>query len=114
MARLATTADAFNAIAEPRRRDILNLLARGEKNVNEVVAALGIIQPRVSKHLAVLKKVGLVSVHNAGRHRVYRLNGERLKPVHDWVKTFERFWEHQLEQVKKRAEEKMKTRGSTS
>jgi DNA-binding transcriptional ArsR family regulator len=112
MARAATTSDAFNAVAEPRRRQILDFLARGERPVNDVVGSLGIAQPQVSKHLRVLKAVGLVSMRGSGRHRLYRLNGEGLKPVHDWVQTFERFWKHQLDRVKQRAEEKMKSASS--
>jgi DNA-binding transcriptional ArsR family regulator len=104
MARSPTTSDAFNAVAEPRRREILNLLARGERPVNEVVAILGLAQPQVSKHLRVLKAVGLVRVRGAGRQRFYRLNAEGLKPIHDWVRTFERFWDHQLDRIKERAE----------
>ncbi len=104
MARSPTTSDAFNAIAEPRRREILDLLSRGERPVNDVVAALGLAQPQVSKHLRVLKVVGLVSVRSSGRERLYRLNADRLKPVHDWVRTFERFWDHQLDRIKERAE----------
>src|SRR5258708_5493453 len=92
MARRPTTSDVFNAVAEPRRRQILDLLAQGEKPVNDVVHALGITQPQVSKHLRVLKEVGLVSVRGSGRQRLYSLNGEQLKPIHDWVQTFERFW----------------------
>jgi DNA-binding transcriptional ArsR family regulator len=99
MARLATTSDAFNAVAEPRRRQILDLLARGEKPVNAVVKALRLAQPQVSKHLGVLKKVGLVSVRGAGRQRLYRLNAERLKPIHDWVKSFERLWNERLDRL---------------
>ena len=99
MARSPTTSDAFNAIAEPRRRQILDLLANGERPVNDVVAQLGLTQPQASKHLKVLKEVGLVSVRDAGRQRVYRLNAERLKPVHDWVKTFEQFWNEQLDRL---------------
>jgi DNA-binding transcriptional ArsR family regulator len=108
MARAATTSDAFNAVAEPRRRQILELLAGGERPVNDVVESLGIAQPQVSKHLQVLKAVGLVSMRGSGRQRLYRLNGERLKPIHDWAQTFERFWQHQLIRVKERAEAKMK------
>src|SRR4051794_14189273 len=106
MARSPTTSDAFNAVAEPRRRQILDLLARGERPVNDVVQSLGIAQPQVSKHLRVLKLVGLVSVRGAGRQRVYRLNPENLKPIHDWVRTFERFWDHQLDRIAQRAERK--------
>jgi DNA-binding transcriptional ArsR family regulator len=92
MARAATTTDAFNAVAEPRRRDILDLLARGERPVNDVVRLLGLAQPQVSKHLRVLREVGAVDVRNEGRQRVYRLNGNALKPIHDWVKSYERLW----------------------
>ena len=92
MARAATTTDAFNAVAEPRRRAILGLLADGEQPVNDLVAWLGVGQPQVSKHLRVLREVGLVSVRDEGRQRLYRLNGTALKPVHDWVKDFERTW----------------------
>jgi DNA-binding transcriptional ArsR family regulator len=99
MARSPTTSDAFNAIAEPRRRQILDLLARGERPVNDVVAALKLAQPQVSKHLRVLKEVGLVTVRDAGRQRLYRLNAERLKPVHDWVKSFEQFWNERLDRL---------------
>jgi DNA-binding transcriptional ArsR family regulator len=112
MARASSTLDAFNAVAEPRRRQILELLARGERPVNDVVESLGLAQPRVSKHLRVLKKVGLVSMRGSGRQRLYSLNGERLKPIHDWVQTFERFWKHQLDRVKERAEKKMKSSAS--
>jgi DNA-binding transcriptional ArsR family regulator len=93
MARAATTTDAFNAVAEPRRRQILDLLAVGERPVNELVERLGIAQPQVSKHLRVLREVGLVEVRDAGRQRLYRLNGRSLKPIHDWVKAYERAWE---------------------
>ena len=92
MARAATTTDAFNAVAEPRRRAILSLLTNGERPVNDLVALLGVGQPQVSKHLRVLREVGLVSVRDEGRQRLYRLNGTALKPVHDWVKDFERTW----------------------
>jgi DNA-binding transcriptional ArsR family regulator len=92
MARAATTADAFNAIAEPRRRQILDLLAAGEQPVNYLVGELGLAQPQVSKHLRVLREVDLVAVRERGRQRLYRLNGRPLKPIHDWVKTYERTW----------------------
>ncbi len=104
MARSPTTSDAFNAVAEPRRRQILDLLARGERPVNDVVESLGVGQPQVSKHLRVLREVGLVSVRGSGRQRLYKLNAERLKPIHDWVRSFEPFWEHQLDRIKARAE----------
>jgi DNA-binding transcriptional ArsR family regulator len=99
MARSATTSDVFNAIAEPKRRQILSLLAHGEKPVNDVVASLRMGQPQVSKHLRVLKEVGLVSVRGSGRQRLYKLNADRLKPIHDWVKEFERFWTDSLDRL---------------
>ena len=92
MARAATTADAFNAVAEPRRRQILDVLARGERPVNDLVRELGLAQPQVSKHLRVLREVGAVDVRDDGRRRLYRVNGRALKPIHDWVKTYERTW----------------------
>jgi DNA-binding transcriptional ArsR family regulator len=97
MARAATTTDTFNAIAEPRRRRILDVLADGERPVNDLVRALGLSQPQVSKHLRVLREVGAVDVRDQGRQRLYRLNGRALKPVHDWVKTYERTWEERFE-----------------
>jgi DNA-binding transcriptional ArsR family regulator len=112
MARSPTTSDAFNAVAEPRRRQILDLLARGERPVNDLVASLGLAQPQVSKHLRVLREVGLVSVRGAGRRRIYKLDAERLKPIHDWVQTFEPFWEHQLDRIKKRAEREASERSA--
>jgi DNA-binding transcriptional ArsR family regulator len=92
MARAATTADAFNAVAEPRRRAILDLLAAGDRPVNDLVHLLGVAQPQVSKHLRVLREVGLVEVRDQGRQRMYRLNAEPLKPIHDWVKNYESTW----------------------
>ena len=92
MARAATTADAFNAVAEPRRRQILDVLAGGERPVGDLVEVLGLAQPQVSKHLRVLREVGAVEVRGDGRRRLYRLNGPALKPIHDWVKDYERFW----------------------
>jgi DNA-binding transcriptional ArsR family regulator len=92
MARAATTADAFNAVAEPRRRQLLDVLAGGERPVNDLVARLGLAQPQVSKHLRVLREVGLVEVREEGRQRMYRLNSQPLKPIHDWVKDYERTW----------------------
>jgi DNA-binding transcriptional ArsR family regulator len=92
MARAATTTDAFNAVAEPRRREILDVLARGERPVNDLVAELGLAQPQVSKHLRVLREVGAVEVRDAGRQRLYRLNGHALKPIHDWIQGYERTW----------------------
>ena len=92
VARAATTADAFNAVAEPRRRQILDLLAGGERPVNDLVRLLGLAQPQVSKHLRVLREVGAVDVREEGRQRLYSLNGPALKPIHDWVKAYERLW----------------------
>ena len=99
MARAATTTDAFNAIAEPRRRQILDALAGGERPVNDLVAQLGLAQPQVSKHLRVLREVGAVDVREDGRRRLYRLNGHALKPIHDWVKEYERLWSERFEQL---------------
>jgi DNA-binding transcriptional ArsR family regulator len=112
MARSPTTSDAFNAVAELRRRQILDLLAGGERPVNDVVASLGLGQPQVSKHLRVLREVGLVSVRGSGQQRLYRLNAERLKVIYDWVKTFEQFWDHQLDRIKTRAEHKSNARAA--
>jgi DNA-binding transcriptional ArsR family regulator len=106
MARAATTSDAFNAVAEPRRRDILNYLALQERPVGEIVDSLGLEQPSVSKHLRVLRDVGLVHVRRDGRHMLYRTNAEAIRPLHDWTSTFERFWRHQLSRIKERAEQK--------
>jgi DNA-binding transcriptional ArsR family regulator len=98
MARAATTADAFNAVAEPRRRELLDLLAGGgEHPVNELVDALGLAQPQVSKHLSVLRAVGLVEVRADGRRRLYRLNGQALKPIHDWLQRYERAWSERFD-----------------
>jgi DNA-binding transcriptional ArsR family regulator len=99
MARAATTADAFNAIAEPRRRQILDVLAGGERPVNELVLELGLAQPQESKHLRVLREVGAVAMREAGRQRLYRLNGQALKPIHDWVKNYERSWSERFDQL---------------
>ena len=107
MARAATTSDAFNAVAEPRRREILSYLALRERPVGDIVIALQLEQPSVSKHLRVLRDVGLVRVRCDGRHKYYRTNAEAIRPLHEWAGTFERFWQHQLLSVKKRAEEKM-------
>src|ERR671917_1704986 len=98
MARAATTADTFNAVAEPRRRAILDVLARGERSVNDLVAELGMAQPQVSKHLRVLREVGAVDVRDEGRRRFYRINGRALKPIHDWVKHYERTWSERFDQ----------------
>ena len=109
MPRAPTTLDPFNAVAEPKRRRVLELLAdsdEGELPVNDIVHSLRWPQPMVSKHLGVLREVGLVSVREDGRQRYYRINGEVLKPVYDWAKTFERFWSRQLDRIKQRAEAK--------
>jgi DNA-binding transcriptional ArsR family regulator len=107
MPRAPTTADVFNAIAEPRRRELIAVLAGGqERPVGELVGALGLAQPAVSKHLGVLRQVGIVSVTRRGRQRLYRLEARELKPVHDWVKTYERLWTSQLDRIKARAERK--------
>jgi DNA-binding transcriptional ArsR family regulator len=99
MARAATTTDAFNAVAEPRRREILDVLAAGERPVNDLVRALGLAQPQVSKHLRVLRDVGAVDVRSEGRQRLYRLNGRALKPIHDWVKEYERTWSDRFDEL---------------
>jgi DNA-binding transcriptional ArsR family regulator len=106
MARAATTSDAFNAVAEPRRREILNYLALEERPVGEIVDLLGLEQPSVSKHLRVLLEVGLVNVRRDGRRMLYRTNAEAIRPLHEWTETFERYWRHQLSRVKERAERK--------
>jgi DNA-binding transcriptional ArsR family regulator len=109
MPRAATTSDVFSAIAEPRRRDIIDLLARGHSHgVNDLAASLRLPQPAVSKHLGVLRKVGLVSARREGQRRIYHLNPKELKPVHDWSKTFERYWSSQLDRIKAAAERKAK------
>jgi DNA-binding transcriptional ArsR family regulator len=107
MARAATTSDAFNAVAEPRRREILSFLAHRERPVGDIVANLRLDQPSVSKHLSVLRRVGLVHVRCEGRHKYYRTNAEAIRPLHEWTATFERLWQHQLLGVKRRAEEQM-------
>jgi DNA-binding transcriptional ArsR family regulator len=106
MARAATTSDAFNAVAEPRRREILSFLAGREHAVGDIVLQLGLEQPSVSKHLRVLLEVGLVDVRRDGRRMLYRANPEAIRPLHEWTSTFERLWKHQLQQVKERAEGK--------
>jgi DNA-binding transcriptional ArsR family regulator len=106
MPRATTTSDAFNAVAEPRRRDILNYIALQERGVGEIVDSLGLEQPSVSKHLRVLLEVGLVKVRRDGRRMMYSVNAEAIKPLHDWTSTFERLWKHQLLRVKERAEQK--------
>jgi DNA-binding transcriptional ArsR family regulator len=104
MARASTTSDAFNAVAEPRRRDILSLLVSEERAVNDIVATLNLPQPSVSKHLRVLLEVGLVDVRRDGRRMLYRTNAGAIKPLHEWTATFERYWRHQLARLKERAE----------
>jgi DNA-binding transcriptional ArsR family regulator len=99
MARAATTTDSFNAVAEPRRRQILDALVGGERPVNDLVRLLGLAQPQVSKHLRVLREVGAVDVRDQGRQRLYRLNGHALKPIHDWVKNYERSWSERFDQL---------------
>ena len=107
MARAPTTADVFSAIAEPQRRKIIDLLGDDQEwPVGDLVARVKIAQPAVSKHLSVLRKVGLVTVEKYGQQRLYRLHAEQLKPVHDWVKAHERYWTHQISLIKKRAEQK--------
>jgi DNA-binding transcriptional ArsR family regulator len=111
MPRAPTTSDVFNAIAEPRRRQVVELLARrGALTVGTLVAALGLPQPAVSKHLGVLRKVGVVAVIRQGKQRVYSLEAEKLKTVHDWVKAFEDLWTHQLDRIKERAERRARKR----
>ena len=99
VARAATTADAFNAVAEPRRREILDVLAEGERPVSDLVRRLEVPQPQISKHLRVLREVGAVSVRDEGRQRLYRLNGHALKPIHDWVKPYERTWSERFDRL---------------
>ena len=99
MARAATTSDAFNAIAEPRRRQILELLAQRERSVSELVDLLGVAQPLVSKHLTVLRTVGVVDVRDDGRHRLYRVNGDGLRPVHEWISRFEQIWSARFDRL---------------
>jgi DNA-binding transcriptional ArsR family regulator len=105
MARAATTSDVFNAIAEPRRRQILVFLAGHEKPVNEIVDAVGLEQPAVSKHLRVLRDVGLVRMRRNGRHKLYQTEANAIQPLHEWAAYFERYWSHQLLRVKERAEQ---------
>jgi DNA-binding transcriptional ArsR family regulator len=108
MARAATTSDAFNAVAEPRRRDILNYLALQERSVSDIVDSMELEQPSVSKHLRVLRDVDLVRARRDGRRMLYRANAEAIRPLHEWTKTFERLWQHQLTRVKELAESKAK------
>src|SRR5580698_2744336 len=107
MTRKAYPTDVFSAIAEPRRREVITVLSDGQEYaVNEIVLRMKMAQPAVSKHLGAFRKAGVVTVIKRGQHRMYRLNAEGLKPVHDWVKVFERYWTHQVEQIKQRAERK--------
>ena len=107
MPRTANPTDVFSAIAEPRRREVIAVLSDGQEyGVNEIVVRMKMAQPSVSKHLGALRKAGVVTVVKRGQHRMYRLNAEGLKPVHDWVKVFERYWTHQIDQIKQRAERK--------
>jgi DNA-binding transcriptional ArsR family regulator len=99
MARAATTADVFNAVAEPRRREILDALADAERAVNDLVGLLGLAQPQVSKHLRVLREVGAVQVRDEGRRRLYRLNGQALRPIHDWASGFEQTWSERFDEL---------------
>ena len=111
MARAATTTDAFNAVAEPRRREIVDLLAGGERPVNDLVRELGMTQPQVSKHLRVLREVGVVIVRDEGRQRLYRLNPQALKPIHDWVAEYERLWNDRFDELDAVLEELKKEQG---
>jgi DNA-binding transcriptional ArsR family regulator len=109
MPRAATTSDIFNAVAEPRRRAILAYVAPRERSVGEIVMHLRLEQPSVSKHLGVLKAVGLVQTRREGRSIFYRANGEAIRPLHEWTSTFERLWQHQLLRVRERAEARANT-----
>src|SRR5713101_5443218 len=102
MPRAATTSDTFNAVAEARRRDILDYLATRAHSVGDIVAALDLAQPSVSKHLRVLRDVGLVEVRRDGRRAFYRTNADGLRPLHEWTSRFERYWRNQLTRVKER------------
>ena len=113
MTRMAHPEDVFTAIAEPRRREVIAVLSDGrEYAVNDIVIRMKIAQPAVSKHLGALRRAGVVTMVKRGQHRIYRLNAEGLKPVHDWVKVFERYWTHQVDQIKQRAERKALERAS--
>ena len=114
MPRAATTSDAFNAVAEPRRREILIHLATSERSVNDIVVALRMEQPAVSKHLKVLRDVGLVRVRRNGRHMMYRTNADAIRPLYEWAQFFEQFWSHQLSRIKERAEAKARERKTQS
>jgi DNA-binding transcriptional ArsR family regulator len=114
MPRAATTSDTFNAIAEPRRREILEYLAPSERAVGDIVLALGVAQPSVSKHLKILHHVGLVEVRRDGRQAFYRTNTDRIRDVHEWTRLFERYWRGQLSRIKKRAEHRPHTQPQRS
>jgi DNA-binding transcriptional ArsR family regulator len=114
MARAATTSDVFNAVAEPRRREILIFLLDGERPVTDIVAYLSLDQPSVSKHLRVLRDVGLVRVRRNGRHQLYQTRADGIRPLHEWAATFERYWSHQLLRVKERAEQMARTNRNTT
>ena len=114
MARAATTTDAFNAVAEPRRRQILDALAGGEQPVNDLVETLGLAQPQVSKHLRTLREVGAVEVRSEGRQRLYRVNAEALRPIHDWVKSYEQAWTERFDRLDAVLEELKKEEGDAS
>jgi len=107
MTRKAHPTDVFNVIAEPRRREVITVLSDGQEYaVNEIVLRMKMAQPAVSKHLGALRKAGVVTMVKRGQHRMYRLDAKGLKPVHDWVKVFERYWTHQIDHIKQRAERK--------
>jgi DNA-binding transcriptional ArsR family regulator len=114
VARAATTTDAFNAVAEPRRRLILDALVGGEQPVNDLVEALGLAQPQVSKHLRVLREVGAVEVRSEGRQRLYRVNAEALRPIHDWVKSYEEAWAERFDRLDTVLEELKKEEGDAN
>ena len=107
MTRMAHPTDVFSAIAEPRRREVISVLSDGQEYaVNEIILRMKMAQPAVSKHLGALRKAGVVTVVKRGQHRMYRLEPRGLKPIHDWVKVFEHYWTHQVDQIKQRAERK--------
>jgi DNA-binding transcriptional ArsR family regulator len=107
MARASTTSDVFNAIAEPRRRQIIELLSKQRRlTVGAIVLALGLSQPAVSKHLGVLREVGIVSMAKEGKNRLYDLNPDQLRPLQEWIKMLEQHWDHQLDRIRQRAEQR--------
>ena len=116
MARPTVSSDPFEAIAQPKRRQVLETLARYQTagcSVNELVLSLGLPQPVVSKHLAILKEVGLVSIEKRGRQRIYQVNGEGMRTIHEWASHFEKFWTHQLSSIKERAERRARESAQT-